>query len=281
MSILVRKACYEDRQDAVAAEMKAVRNLHYLNNTWDQFFLDQSGELLVGEVDDRVVAVGKYTLLYDGSAWLETLRVDPEYQGKGIGKAFYTRFLQHASFQGVRTLGMYTGTSNVVSKGLAESFGFRLSAAYRGASWKAPAGDCSDIAADIGFVPLSPAAAVAQLLPLSSAWDGHVIMNRTFYPATAGNYHGMALDGKVYHHPESGSICILGWRFLQERGLHLALAAGDIPKILAFAKSEVIRLGLPQVTIMYPPRNLQLQELLQGSGFVTEASDCIVMTRRD
>ena len=286
MSLLVRKAKYEDRQDAVAAEMKAVRSLHYLNDTWDQFYLDQSGELLVGEVDGRVVAVGKYTLLYDGSAWLETLRVDPEFQGQGIGKGFYTRFLAHAAFQGVNTLGMYTGTSNVVSKGLAERFGFRLSAAYRGASWKAAkegnadTGVQSEAEPAHGFHPLPPPAAVAQLLPLAASWDGHVIMNRTFYPATAGTFAGMARESKVYLHPASGSICILGHRFLRERGLHLALAAGDVPRILDFAKSEVLRQGLPQVTIMFPPRNSELQQMLLTAGFELEGSDCIVMTRR-
>lgn len=288
MSIIVRSARYEDREAACAAEMKAIRGLRYLNDVWDQFYQDQSGELLVGEVDGQVVAVGKYTLLCDGSAWLETLRVDPQFQGRGIGKAFYTRFLQHAAFQGVRSLGMYTGTSNVVSKGLAERYGFRLAAAYRGASWQASAAqsevdkECAENASYAPpFIPVGPNEAVAQLLPLAASWDGHVIMNRTFYPANAGIFAGMAREGKVYVQPSSGSICILGYRFLKERGLHLALAAGDISEVLRFAKAEVLRLGLPQVTIMYPPHNHILQEQLLAAGFVLETSDCIVMAKRN
>ncbi|MCL2497223.1 MAG: GNAT family N-acetyltransferase [Symbiobacteriaceae bacterium] len=282
MSILVRLARYEDRTAAVAAETKAVRGLHYLDDVWDLFFRDQSGELLVGEVEGKVVAVGKYTLLYDSSAWLETLRVDPEYQSRGIGKAFYTRFLERAAFQGVRSLGMYTGTSNQVSKGLAERFGFRLAAAYRGASWKAGAEQGSTPGEQDpwqGFVPLSPGQAVAQLTPLAATWDGHLIMNRTFYPANAATFAGMAREGKVFYHPLSGSICVLGYRFLGERGLHLALAAGDIPRILAFSKARVEQLALPQVTIMFPPAEQKLQEQLLAGGFVLEAADCIVMER--
>jgi len=257
-----------------------VRSLLYLDDVWDEFFRDQSGELLVGEHQGKVVAVGKYTLLYDGSAWLETLRVDPAFQGLGIGKAFYTRFLQHAAFQGVSSLAMYTGTANVVSKGLAERFGFRLAAAYRGAIWSA-VGQESPVTPEChGFMPLSPNAATAQLLPLAASWDGHLVMNRTFYPANSATFAGMAREGKVYVHPPSGSICVLGYRFLPERGLHLALAAGDISLIINFAKAEVLRLGLPRLTVMFPPRHKYLEQQFHAAGFSNESSDFIVMAKR-
>lgn len=278
MSMVVRLARYEDRAAACEAEGKAIKGLTYLNDVWDEFFRDQQGELLIGEIDGKVVAVGKYTLLHDQSAWLETLRVDPAYQGRGIGKAFYERFLRHASFQGVQNLRMYTGTSNVVSKGLAERYGFRLEASYRGASWKAQPLSGAD-AEPQEFLKLGPQAAVAQLLPLAAAWDGHVVMNRTFYPANAATFAGMAREGKVYAQPESGSVCILGYRFLPERGLHLALTAGDHQAVIRFAKQEVVRRNLPQVTIMFPPALQSLQQELEEAGFVVEGGDCIVMGR--
>jgi hypothetical protein len=87
----------------------------------------------------------------------------------------------------------------------------------------------------------------------------------------------MARERKVFMQPKSGSICILGHRFLKERGLHLALAAGDIQEILHFAKEEALRQHLPQVTIMYPPHNSKLEEELHKAGFTPEPYDCIVL----
>ena len=286
MSIIVRKAKYEDRQAAVAAEHKAVRNLYYLDEVWDQFYNDENGELLVGEVDGVVVAVGKYTTLPDRSVWLETLRVDPQFQGRGIGKAFYERFVERATEYKTETMGMYTGTSNVVSKGLAERYGFSLAATYRGASWKLPGGDEVDASEYIlspgqEFSRADAATATEMATPLFSNWDNHIVLNRTFYPATTGNIAGMARSGWAYHHEATKSFCILGSRFLKERGLHLALCGGDVDTILAFAKAEVWRQQLPQVTIMFPPKNSEFEAALLAAGFVLEPSDCIVMARRD
>ena len=280
MSFVIRLATNQDRAAACSAEGKAIRGLLYLNDVWEEFKADQSGMLLVGEVDGQVVAVGKYTLLYDHSAWLETLRVDPEFQGRGIGKAFYDRFLEMANLQEVKSLGMYTGATNVVSKGLAERYGFRLEAAYRGASWSATDVNDQVIEQEEKFQLLGPSQAVAQLLPLAKTWDGHIVMNRTFYPANAAVFAGMAREAKVYSQPETGSICIIGHRFLEERGLHLALLAGDIGACIRLAKQETLKRGLPQVTIMFPPYMTNLQEELVATGFKLEASDCIVMGRR-
>ena len=76
----------------------------------------------------------KLTVLPDGSAWLEALRVAPFAQGKGVGKQFYQHFFTVARERGIPSMRMYTGVRNAVSKGLAERFGFRLAATYRGAS---------------------------------------------------------------------------------------------------------------------------------------------------
>ena len=276
MEVLVRQAVYGDREAAVCAEIKAVRGLRYLDDVWDQFYNDQSGELLVGEIDGKVVAVGKYTLLPDSSAWLETLRVDPEFQGRGIGKAFYRRFLERAAMQEVSVLGMYTTTNNAVSKGLAERFGFSLSATYRGASLKV-ANSSADTAR---FIPLSPSEAVLKLMPVIDIWDNHVVLNRTFYPATADNFAAMAREGKVLYNPSSGSLCILGYRFLRERDLHLAFLQGDIDEVIAFALKEACLRGHQGLSIMFPPKLTAIENYLAEKGFAIDPTDCIVMTKR-
>ena len=80
----------------------------------------------------KMAGTGKFTLLYDGSAWLETLRVDPKYQGLGVGKEIYKYYYIKAKEHGCKLMAMYTGISNAVSAGLASRFNFTKTQDFRG-----------------------------------------------------------------------------------------------------------------------------------------------------
>jgi len=53
------------------------------------FLNDEDGDWSVEELEGKIMGCGKYSILPDGSAWLETLRVVPEAQGLGLGKRLY------------------------------------------------------------------------------------------------------------------------------------------------------------------------------------------------
>ncbi|NLY36639.1 MAG: GNAT family N-acetyltransferase, partial [Tissierellia bacterium] len=88
MEITLRKATEEDRQQCIWIERSAIKTFSYLDDVWD-YFNSIKGDLTCAYVDGKMAGIGKFTLLYDGSAWLETLRVDPKYQGLGVGKKLY------------------------------------------------------------------------------------------------------------------------------------------------------------------------------------------------
>ncbi len=113
--IELRRARLEDREKAIWVESKSTPNLSYVPDVFEMFVSDDVGEFSVAEVDGEVVGCGKFTVVPDGSAWLETLRVIPERQGIGVGKRFYERWLEAARRLGVPTMRMYTGVGNVVS----------------------------------------------------------------------------------------------------------------------------------------------------------------------
>ena len=71
MNLTVRKARMEDRKQAVEAEGLATPSLHYLDKVYDEWLADDAGELMVADLDGQVVAVGKFSVVPDGSAWLE------------------------------------------------------------------------------------------------------------------------------------------------------------------------------------------------------------------
>jgi GNAT superfamily N-acetyltransferase len=277
--MIVRKARMEDRKDALEAEGLATPNLHYLDRVYDEWLADHTGEMMVAEDDGKVVAVGKFSVVPDGSAWLEALRVRPDVQGRGIGKAFYRRFFELAEGKGIDTMRMYTGVTNAVSKGLAELFGFTLAGTFRGYTLQVP--HTPETGWDNGFAAITDGdEAVDLLAPHAADWAHFHIMNRTFFKASAPLWKDWAARGWVYHHPESQSKLILGARFIPEQALHMAMFSGDADRIFAFAAGKAREKGNDRLQCMVPAVRSDLRELLEKRGFVPDSSDCIVMEYR-
>lgn len=276
MGLSLRRAQVEDKARVLQVEAESTPNLRYLAAVYEHWVHDQSGELMVAELDGELVGVTKLTVLVDGSAWLEALRVTPRVQGQGVGKRFYQRFFEIAARQGIPALRMYTGLKNAVSRGLAERFGFQLAATYRGV-WRELAPAAVDVI-DYGFQAVTDGETAARLLlPQAQEWNGFLVMNRTFCALTPQLAAAWAGEGKVFHNPQSDSLLVLGARFQAELGLHVAYLAGDLEQCLSFAEQHTRRLRVPKLQCMFPPENRLLADTFGQRGYQTEASDCIVM----
>ena len=276
VDVVLRKAVSEDREKVIEVESKSTPNLSYLPEVFDSFVSDEVGEFIVAEVDGEVVACGKFTIVPDGSAWLETLRVVPEYQGIGIGKRFYERFFEIARRQGVETMRMYTGIRNIVSRGLAERFGFQLAATYRGA-WM----PCN---LEKGGTPIGsfrmvsdPTKATSILMPYQERWGKFLVMNRTFYALTPNLCESLALNGMIYEDVESDSTIVLGARFMPEKALYIGLFGGNVNSCLGFAAQECSDRGVKRLSCLFQVSAVDLQDILTLHGFRLEASDFLVM----
>ncbi len=283
MSIVLRPALPKDRQQVLEVEKKATPGLTYLPHVFDQFVADETGEFIVAEFGDQLVGCGKFTLLPDGSAWLETLRVIPERQGQGIGKLFYQRFLEIARAKGVSTLRMYTGVNNRASKGLAEHSGFSTVGTYLGQ--KRPCGQILSRSVPSAFqVVTDPLLATELLLSYREQWQGFLVINRTFYaitPALAGHLAG---QGQIYHDANTRSTMTLGARFLPHQALHIGILGGDLSACLPFAIQKGIALGAESLSC-YTPAGIvecqtEIQDELSRYDFQAEPSHLIVMETR-
>jgi RimJ/RimL family protein N-acetyltransferase len=259
-------------------ESKSTPNLSYVPHVWDMFMGDETGDWSVAELDGEIVGCGKYTLLPDGSAWLETLRVIPERQGLGVGKRLYEHWFRLAHRQGVKTMRMYTGTGNVVSKGLAERYGLRLAGTYKEARMPCTKDTPRPVA---GFKRVrDPGKAEELIMPLSEKWAGFLVMNRTFYELTPALCRYLAENGMVYHNPRTGSVVTLGARFMPEDALHIGVLSGDLGACLGFAMKTAAERGAARLNCQYPPQATEVHEALTGYGFSVPASDFIVMETR-
>jgi N-acetylglutamate synthase-like GNAT family acetyltransferase len=276
VDILLRKARTTDLEKLIEVEHGSTPNLSYVPHVFDQFVSDDVGEFIVAEADGEVVACGKFTVVPDGSAWLETLRVLPQFQGYGIGKCFYQRFFEIARRLGITTMRMYTGVENVVSKGLAERFGFHLAAAYRGAYLPCPPEPTPAPASS--FHPVTdPHRAAALLLPFHEKWGGFLVMNRTFYALTPALCTHLAVQGMLYEDPSSRSVVTLGARFMPETALHIGVFGGEPASCLEFALQKGTEKGVQRLSCLFPPFAADVQASLAQSGFQVEKADFIVM----
>ena len=96
MQITTRPFQDTDLGRCLEIERAAVRSNHYLNDVID-YYRTTKGEFTLALADSFPAGMGKLTVLYDGSAWLELLRVHPDFQRQGMGKAIYRRYLEQVA----------------------------------------------------------------------------------------------------------------------------------------------------------------------------------------
>jgi ribosomal protein S18 acetylase RimI-like enzyme len=272
IAILIKRALPEDLPECCRVEQASNIGLAYVADVFDHFTRYTVGDFSCGYIDGQLAGIGKLTRLYDGSAWLETLRVDARYQGRGLGKAFYNRFSQQAVELGCPVMRMYTGASNVVSAGLARLNGLEVVAQHQGMTLDLPTAHLPGLPE--GFYMATPREAMAAYAGQES---GFICLNRTFYAHNPDTIAGLAGDGRVFIHPETGSALVLGARFQRFKGLHLAAPIGDIERCLRFAVAYTAAEGLPRLTCTFATDNTYLPGLLTDMGFVPEPAPTVVM----
>ena len=128
--IVLRRTRVSDREKVIDVEAKSTPNLRYLPKVFDMFVSDEAGEFSVAEIDGNLVACGKFTIMPDGSAWLETIRVIPACQGHGIGKALARAVIAEARTKGYQKMRLDTIESMQAARGLYLSLGFKTIEAY-------------------------------------------------------------------------------------------------------------------------------------------------------
>lgn len=274
MKINVRPATEKDKQQAIYVESKATPNLRYVERMWTDFTSNLKEPLYVAEINGKIVGIGKFTVLPDNSAWLETLRVDKDYQGLGVGKAIYNYYLQQAQILKVNAIRMYTGVNNAASAGLAKLNGFTLAGEFAGADYVLTGAEINN---NVFFQKANYQKTVELLSPLEKKWNSFLILNRTFYKMNKDLYRYLSKMGFVYFN--NSDLLVVGARFMPERALQFALYEGNATNCFNFAVNKAKETGVNKINIMLPPNlNKELNEL-HRYGFKPISSNCIVMER--
>ena len=129
--IVFRKLTHEDYEDIVDISKDIWDGGDYLPSVFHKW-VDDKGFFL-GGVDienNKVVAVAKLSILYDGSGWLEGLRVHKNYRGQKLGKRITEEILKRATEaleNGlINKIAFATHITNIESKTMMEKLNFKL-----------------------------------------------------------------------------------------------------------------------------------------------------------
>ena len=285
MEFTTRAFSAPDLPDCLAIEQAAVRSNHYLADVLD-YYTTTRGEFTVVCAEGKPIGIGKLTVLYDNSAWLELLRVHPQYQRQGAGTAIYRRYFEQLPQLGCGSAAMYTGVKNVASAALAQNFGLQKDSVFRGMTCTLADVCLPQSLSQLPTLhPLTPQQAVEQLLPHKEQLGGYLNINHTFYRINEANCRGMASAGWVFGDGER--VLVLGSRFQPDRALSIAAAIdrdGSIPRpdLLLWAKTQAAQRGIPRLTAHFflpdGQSNPTVQEFYQSNGFVQDPSDDVVCT---
>lgn len=136
--LVIRPARPDDRPAMERITAHTWEDGDYIPQVWDEWLSEEGGELSVGQwgaPEGPVVAISKITAQPEGQIWLEGMRVDPEYRGRGIASQFLEYNLEFARSHGARVVRLATSSRNTTVHHMAAHHGMEQAGSY--AMWLA------------------------------------------------------------------------------------------------------------------------------------------------
>jgi ribosomal protein S18 acetylase RimI-like enzyme len=117
---------------SLAADVARIHNAAYRQDvafrifTREEMAAELSGEQLFAVRDREQIIAFCQISLEPAVVWIESLAVDPAYQGRGIGKALAAQALQYFGGGGDRLAGLNVSSTNSSAKAVYSRLGFTL-----------------------------------------------------------------------------------------------------------------------------------------------------------
>ena len=110
----------------------------YIPKVWDDWLKDKNGKLLIATVRGLPVGVAHAFFQTRRDAWLEGVRVHPDYRGLGIAGKLNRALFDYAAGKGARVARLSTDMDNKASRRHLSRTGFKLLQQYARYSSKRP-----------------------------------------------------------------------------------------------------------------------------------------------
>lgn len=151
-TVVCRPALPKDTADVFELTRTIWEGHDYVPFVWNDWLADTEGLLAVAEYGGHTVGLGKLTRLTEKEWWLEGLRVNPEFQGRGIGSRLMLYLYDHWEKNFGNTVRLATACYNLTVQHLNERFGFNKLEEF--SEFSVSSIPVNTSIEDIGFTPI-------------------------------------------------------------------------------------------------------------------------------
>ena len=127
--IQVRAARAVDKDAVVAFCQNTFSWGDYIADVWERWLADPDGQMLVGLADERPVSVVHIALIGE-MAWMEGMRVHPDFRRHGIASQMEAAGRAFARGRGCRVARLATSMKNVAAQAMLDAIGYRRAAQF-------------------------------------------------------------------------------------------------------------------------------------------------------
>ena len=122
----IRAARRQDREQVLAFCKHTFSWGDYIDRVWDTWFSAENGRLLVAEYGGRPVAMSHVATCPGNLAWLEGVRVHPDFRRSGVATKLLERMLAYAGRLGAKQASAIVAVSNAASQRMMGKNGFTV-----------------------------------------------------------------------------------------------------------------------------------------------------------
>lgn len=130
MTLVFRHATPADIAPITAIAAQVWEGEDYIATVIEEWLADSTGAVIVADLDGTVAGYGHRVQLLPGYLWLEGLRVDPAFRGRGIAKALTASLLETARLPRQSRVALSTYLDNQAAIAVIEAAGFQRVAGF-------------------------------------------------------------------------------------------------------------------------------------------------------
>jgi GNAT superfamily N-acetyltransferase len=128
--VSIRSAVPEDKGPILEISRHIWSGHDYIPKVWDDWLKDKNGRVLIATVQGRPVGIAHMFFQTKHDAWLEGVRVHPDYRGLGIAGKLNRKLVDYAASKGATVARLSTDLDNKASRRHLTRTGFKLLQSY-------------------------------------------------------------------------------------------------------------------------------------------------------
>ena len=270
-SIQVRPARPQDKEAILSFCRNTFSWGDYIPDVWDKWLADQTGQIVVGVVDDQPVAMLHVALLENGVAWMEGMRVHPDSRRQGLGSALDAGGREYARAHGNGIVRLATSSKNIPAQNTLRTQGYSRVAQFN--SWTAAPTHGEPIQTRIGTED--------DLAETLAVWRQSEIRGQSYAllpdpywhwtDLTAARLREQIAAAQVRLLPGGFALCSA---FDQEKEFHVHALVGDpetVRQLALGARMEAGYRGFEQLEAMVADE-MRYNASLSNAGYILEGA---------